>query len=371
MGQQSITPLSRHFFVLLGMVLLLAARPCHSQTQATTLPLILPSAIAYDAAGNLYIAERGNHVIRKVDPAGLITTIAGTGTQGFSGDNGPATAARLDSPQGLVLDANNILYIADTHNNRVRKLDLATGLITTIAGTTAGFSGDSGPATSAQLNLPTALALDANHNLYVADTQNHRIRKITAATGLIATVAGNGIQGFSGDNSAATSASIDSPAGLAVDAAGNLYLSDTHNHRIRKIAAASGLITTIAGATPGFSGDSGPATAATLALPHGLSIDSAGNIYIADTANHRIRRIDAITGSITTIAGNGFQTFSGDNGLALAASLDSPAPPPSLPPALSLLPTLPTSASANSMPSQLRTSTPSPASPALQSIRSL
>ncbi|HEV2709300.1 MAG TPA: Ig-like domain repeat protein [Edaphobacter sp.] len=290
--------------------------------QATAVPIILPSAIAYDSTGNLYIAETGNHVVRKVDTGGIVTTVAGTGTQGYACDNGPATAARLDSPQGLALDGNN-LYIADTHNQRIRRLDLTTGVIITIAGSTVGFSGDNGPATAAQFNLPTALAVDANHNLYIADSRNHRIRRITPA-GVITTVGGNGIQGFGGDNGLATAASIDSPAGLAVDAAGDLYLSDTHNHRIRKIAAATGVITTIAGGEPGLSGDGGPAVAATLALPHGLSIDSAGDIYIADTANHRIRRIDGSSGAITTIAGNGTENFSGDKGPATVAALDSP-----------------------------------------------
>ncbi|MEO6912273.1 MAG: Ig-like domain repeat protein, partial [Edaphobacter sp.] len=256
---------------------------------------------------------------------GNITTVAGTGTQGFSGDNGLATTARLDSPQGLALGAGDSLYIADTHNHRVRKLDLASGLITTIAGTTAGFSGDNGPATAARLDLPTALAVDANGNVYVADTQNYRIRKIAAASGILTTVAGNGVQGFSGDNGPATAAAIDSPSGLAIDAAGDLYFSDTHNHRVRRIAAATGIISTIAGTgTAGYSGDSSPGTAARLALPGGLSIDSAGNLYIADTGNQRIRRIDAITGAITTVAGNGTQTFSGDDGAATIAALDSP-----------------------------------------------
>ncbi len=326
MGQQSITPPPCYLPVSLWMALLLlmlSTPLAHSQTQATTLPLILPSAIVYDSAGNLYIAETGRHIIRKVDTAGDITTIAGTGTQGFSGDNGPATAALLDSPQGLALNADE-LYIADTHNHRIRKLDLATGIIITSAGSSAGFSGDNGPAPAAHLDLPTALAVDASNNLYIADTENHSIRKVTAATGIITTVAGNGIQGFSGDNGPAIAAAIDSPNGMAVDAAGDLYLSDTHNHCIRKIVAATGIITTIAGAAAGFSGDNGSATAAALALPHGLSIDSGGNLYIADTENHRIRRIDATTGVITTVAGNGTQTFYGDSGPATLAALDSP-----------------------------------------------
>ncbi len=326
MGTQSIPQPSRRISALLWVAvqLLLWVSPAHPQTEATTVPLSFPSAITYDSAGNLYIAETGNHLIRKVDTSGLITTIVGTGVQGYSGDNGLATAARLDSPQGLALDGNN-LYIADTHNHRIRKLDLTTKIIVTVAGSTAGFGGDNGPAAAAQLDLPTALAVDASHNLYIADTQNHRIRKIAAATASITTVAGDGTQSFKGDNGPAIAASIDSPTGLATDAAGDLFLSDTHNHRIRKISATTGLITTVAGTgSPGFSGDGNSATAATLALPHGLSIDSAGDIFIADNANHRIRRIDAITGAITTVAGSGTQSFGGDNGAAVAATLDSP-----------------------------------------------
>ena len=328
MGPQSITT-HRHTLTPLWMALALLLLPLRAQAQtavyATTVPLILPSAIVFDPQGNLYLAETASHVIRKVDPTGIITTIAGTGTQGFSGDNGSATAAQLDSPQGLALDAANNLYIADTHSHCIRKITASTGIITTIAGTgTPGFDGDSGPATGAHLNLPTALVIDTIGNLYFADTQNHRIRKITAATGIITTIAGAGTQGFSGDNGPATAANIDSPTGLAVDATGNLYLADTHNHRIRRVAATTGVITTIAGTTPGFGGDNAPASAASLALPHGLTVDATGNIYIADTANHRIRRIDATTGTITTIVGEGTQTFAGDNGQAASASLDTP-----------------------------------------------
>ena len=327
MGSQSITPSLRRVRALLWGALLLVPGlgSLAAQTSATTLPLMLPSAIAYDAQGNLYIAETGGNVIRKVDAAGVITTIAGTGTQGFSGDGGPAVAARLDSPEGLALDANDHLYIADTHNQRIRRVDLATGLIATVAGSGAGFAGDGGAATAARLDLPTALAVDAAGNLYIADTENFRVRKIAAAGGVITTVAGNGRQGFSGDGGAATAASIDSPSGLAVDADGNLYIADTHNHRVRRVAAASGVMTTIAGTgAEAFSGDDAAATAAALALPHGLSIDSGGNLYIADSANHRIRRIDAVTHAITTVAGDGVQGFSGDGGAAASAALDSP-----------------------------------------------
>ena len=312
--------------VLLLSLLSLSSLPAQTTSvSALTVPVVLPSAIVFDSAGNLYFAETGNHVIRKVDTVGNITTIAGTGTQGFSGDTGPATSATLDSPQGLALDTANNLYIADTHNHRIRRLNLTTGIIATIAGTNSGFSGDNGPALSSQLNLPTALATDASGNLYLADTGNHRIRKITSSTGIITTIAGTGTQGYSGDGGPSLSAAVDSPTGIAVDASNNLYLADTHNHRIRKIISSTGIITTIAGTgLPGFSGDTTPATAATLALPHGLTADASGNLYLADTANHRIRRIDAVTGLITTVVGDGTQTFAGDNGPPTAASLDSP-----------------------------------------------
>jgi sugar lactone lactonase YvrE len=330
MGTQSSThpPHSRRAPLRIALAFLLFLSPSltvTAQISALTVPLILPSAIVFDPAGNLYFAETANHVIRRVDTVGHITTIAGTGVQGFSGDAGPAISATLDSPQGLALDSANNLYIADTHNHRIRKLDLASGIITTIAGTAPGFSGDNASATASQLDLPTALALDPANNLYVADTGNHRIRRIDATTGLIATIAGTGTQGFSGDTGPATSAAIDSPIGLALDSANNLYLADTHNHRIRRIDANTGLIATIAGTGAlGFSGDTAPATTATLALPHGLTIDANGNLYLADTANHRIRRIDATTGIITTVGGDGTQAFSGDGGPAIAASLDSP-----------------------------------------------
>ena len=324
MGSQSTTPHRRTSTPLwIALVLLLLHLCAHAQTtiSATTIPLILPSAIVFDPQGNLYLAETANHVIRKVDTTGIITIIAGTGTQGFSGDSGPATAARLDSPQGLAIDASQNLYIADTHNHRVRKLNLTTGIITTIAGSANhGFDGDNNQATTAHLNLPTAITLDPACILYISDEQNHRIRKVDT-TGIITTIAGTGTQGFSGDNGSATAASIDSPSGLAADSA-NLYLADTHNHRIRKLNFTTGIVTTLAGTgTRGYNGDG---VAASLALPHGLTLDAAGNLYLADTANQRIRRIDISTGQITTIAGQGTQTFAGDGSPATTASLDTP-----------------------------------------------
>lgn len=305
------------------------AMPAQAQTQAATLPLALPAAIVYDAQGDLFIADTNNQVVRELSAAGVVTTIAGTGVQGFSGDHGPAAAAELDSPMGLALDAAGNLYIADSHNHRIRLVSTATGVITTIAGTgTAGFSGDGGAAKAAQLDLPTAVALDSAGNVYVADTGNHRIRRVATA-GTITTVAGNGVEGFGGDNGPAILASIDSPTGLVLDAAGNLYLADTHNGRVREVSAATGLIATVAGvgvAGGGLqqsSGDGGPATAAGMALPRGLTLDASGNLYVADSANHRIRRISS-AGTITTVAGDGTETFAGDSAPAVAASLDTP-----------------------------------------------
>ena len=332
MGKTSKTNPLRHLVlsVILAALMVAVSFQCAwSQNTSASVALQLPSAIAYDAQGNLYVAERAGHVVRRLAADGTVSMIAGTGTQGFSGDNGPATVAQLDSPQGLAVDSTGNVYIADTRNHRIREVVAATGLITTVAGTgKAGFSGDNGPAVSAQIDSPTALALDSAGNLFVADTRNHRVRRISLASGLIATVAGTGTEGFSGDNGPATAAGIDSPAGLAFDGANNLYLADTRNHRVRRVAAATGTITTVAGAQggpglPAFAGDGGPAVSASLALPRGLSVDNSGSVYVADSANQRIRRI-APDGAIATVSGQGTESFGGDGGAATAASLDAP-----------------------------------------------
>jgi hypothetical protein len=207
-------------------------------TQATAVPLILPAGLVFDAAGDLIFAEMGNHLIRMVSPAGVLTTLAGTGVQGFSGDGGLASAARFDSPQAVALDSAGNLYIADTHNHRIRRVDAITGLIATVAGTgTAGTSPNGTRAGAAQIDLPVALAFDTLDNLYFADARSHLVLELVQASGTLITVAGDGTQGFAGDGGAATSAEIDSPYGLAVDAAGDLFLADTHNHRVRRVDA--------------------------------------------------------------------------------------------------------------------------------------
>ena len=278
--------------------------------------------MAVDGAGNLYIADASNHRIRKVDSIGTITTIAGTGERGFGGDGGPATQAQLDDPTGVAVDGAGNLYIADWSNARIRKVD-GTGTITTIAGTgERGFGGDGGPAIQAQLDAPSGVAVDEAGNLYIADWSNARIRKVDG-TGTITTIVGTGERGFGGDGGPATQARLNYPYGVAVDGAGNLYIADLANHRIRKVDS-TGTITTFAGTGErGFGGDGGPATQAQLDDPTGVAVDGAGNLYIADQYNHRIRRVDS-TGTITTIAGTGERGFSGDGGPATQAQLDDP-----------------------------------------------
>ena len=285
-----------------------------------------PYGVAVDADGNVYIADQANQRIRQVDaPTETIRTIAGNGTPGFFGDSGAAIQATLDFPVGVAADAAGNLYIADLVNNRIRKVDAASQAITTIAGNGgSGFSGDNGPATQARLRSPSGVAVDAAGNIYIADTTNNRIRKVDAASQIITTVAGNGTAGFSGDNGPATQATLRNPNGVAVDGAGNLYIADFNNHRIRKVDA-SQTITTVAGnGTAGFSGDGGPATAASLNLPGTLAVDAAGNLYIADQANQRIRKVDAVSNTIDTIAGSGGYDYAGDGGLATQASFRSP-----------------------------------------------
>ncbi len=277
---------------------------------ATAAELSGPSAIALDAAGDLFIADSVNDRIREVNHAtGIITTMAGNGIVGFSGDNGSATAAELDSPKGITVNSAGLLFIADSFNNRIREVNLATGTITTVAGNgTSGFSGDSGPATAAELDYPTAVALDSAGDLFIADSYNNRIREVNYATGAISTVAGNGTSGSSGDNGPATAAELNNPIGIAVDSTGDLFIAD-NSDRIREVIALAGVITTVAGnGIVGSSGDNGPATAAEINLPDGIALDSAGNLYIADTNNQRIREVAARSPVTVTVSPEVFHT---------------------------------------------------------------
>ncbi len=306
-----------------------------------------PSGIAWDGEGNLYIADADNHRIRKIDALGTISTVAGDGTAGFGGDDGPATAAQLNTPRGL---AAGSLYIADTNNHRIRKLN-DDGTIVTVAGTGApGYGGDGGPAVDAQLNFPRDVDMDGEGNLYIADTSNHRIRRVDAATGIITTVAGNGVPGDGGEGGLATAGQLNFPYDVWVTFAGNLYIADTFNNCVRWVGfpeeaaaaavaedAKSGLpvraqspafapiLVTVAGTgAAGFSGDGGAAVDALLDRPVSVALDADGVLYIADTNNNRIRRVDA-AGNIDTVAGSGTAGYDGDGGEATATQLNAPA----------------------------------------------
>lgn len=298
-------------------------------------------------------------------PSGCIGTVAGNGDPGHAGDNGPAVAAHLNEPKSLALGANGILYVADAENHVIRKVDLSSGLIITVAGRpekdtgasepvraqapeededpladpspdkaekfvqlsdvsgtvryvvgtskSGRCSGDGGPATQATLNFPGAVAVDRQGNLYIADTMNHRVRKVEASTGVIATIAGTGQHRWSGDGGAATAAALNEPVALAVDEQGNLYIADQSNNRVRKVDLNTGLITTVAGTgETGYTGDGMPAAEAGISGPSGLAIGPDGELYIADTFSGRVRRIDPATGVISTVAGDGGEyRFSG------------------------------------------------------------
>ncbi len=291
--------------------------------QATAAEINQPNNVAFDAAGNMYISDQYNHCIRKVGSSGVISTIAGNvDSFGIRGDGGAAISASLFRPGGMVIDASNNIYFADLGNHTVRKIS-AAGVITRVAGTGfSGFGGDGGQATAADLYTPSGIAMDAAGNIYIADQENNRIRKVSTS-GIISTIAGNGTAGFSGDSGAATAAELSAPYNLAVDGSANVYVADFGNNRIRKVTPA-GIITTVVGTgTRSFSGDGGAATAATISIPQDIKFDTAWNMYIADNVNNRIRKITP-AGIITTIAGNGTAGSSGDGGPATAAELSGP-----------------------------------------------
>ncbi|HEV7427053.1 MAG TPA: hypothetical protein VGQ46_11855 [Thermoanaerobaculia bacterium] len=266
--------------------------------------------LAFDSAGNLFVADMINERVRRIDAATkVISTVAGSGAIGYSGDGGPATAATLALPQTVAVDGAGSLFIADTDNARVRKVDATTGTMSTVAGTGAGdFSGDGGAASAALVSYSTSVTLDRSGNIYIADAGYGRIRKIDRSTNVITTVAGG-----PGDNLPTTAAVLLGPRDVALDTAGNVYIADQATHRIRRVDAVTRVLTTVAGTgTGGFSGDGGPATAAKLYSPFGVTIDARNNIYVADDDNYRVRRVDGVTGTITTLAGNGTNGFSGD-----------------------------------------------------------
>lgn len=307
---------------------------------ATQAALNAPEGVTVDASGNVFIADTRDQLIRRVDAStGVISTIAGDGTAcGFArsdcGDGGPATRAQLDQPVGVAVDAAGDVFIADSQNQKIRRVDANTGIISTVAGDGAACSspgpascGDGGPASAAQLSFPEGVAVDASGNLFIADTFDNRIRKVDSS-GKISTVAGNGNSGFAGDNGPAAAAALSAPTAVAVDASGNLFIADTGNYRIRKVAG--GTISTAAGTgDAGTLGDGGPATAAQFSYPQSLALDASGNLFIADSFANRIRRVDARTQLIGAVAGDGTLCASGanscgDGGPARAAQLDEP-----------------------------------------------
>ena len=254
---------------------------------------------------------------------GVISTVTGNGIQGYSGDGFAVTLATLNKPRGVAIDASGNLYIADSGNNVIRMI--SAGIISTVAGTTEGYSGNNHLALGAKFSSPNDVAVDVSGNLYIADTNNMVIRMVTKNTGFITTVAGNGNQGYSGEGGLATSAELDHPSGLTVDTSGNIYFADTFNNRIRVISHSTGFITTLVGnGNPGYSGDGGLATSAELNGIRGVAVDASGNLYLVDPANNRVRMVTASTGIITTVAGTGISGYSGDGGAATLAELRIP-----------------------------------------------
>ncbi|MEU7428614.1 RICIN domain-containing protein [Streptomyces sp. NPDC040750] len=286
--------------------------------------LHLPYGVAVDSVGNVYIADHANHRVRKVSADGKISTVAGTGVADFDGDGGQAALAKLNGPRGLAVDSAGDLYIADSGNRRVRKITMADGNISTVAGTgSAGSNADGILATDARLNDLFGLAVDSGGDLYIADCHTHRVRKLTRADGKIRTVAGTGAVGSDVDGIRATDARLNCPRGVAVDGAGVVYIADAENHRVRKVAA-DGTISTLAGTgEPDFGGDGGAAKSAQLNGPHAVTVDGAGVVYIADAENHRVRKV-AADGTISTLAGTGEPDFGGDDGPAGSAQLNKP-----------------------------------------------
>ena len=284
-----------------------------------------PFMCAFDTQGNLYVAEAMNHCVRRIDyRTGVISTVAGIGTPGYAGDGGPATRATLNQPYSLQIDSRGDIYIVDRLNAVIRKVEATTGRITTVAGTgEPGSSGDGGPGLRAQLREPNDCFLDGRGGLLIADIQDQRIRRLDLTTGIMTTFAGNGDKARAGDGRMATAASILGARAVCMDQRGNTYICEREGNGIRKVDA-SGIMSTIAGTGErGYSGDGGPARTATWGAPKAIRCDQHGNLLVVDTENHAIRRIDAMTGIVTTIAG-GHRGGEGDGGPAIAAGLDRP-----------------------------------------------
>jgi NHL repeat len=286
-----------------------------------------PFDVALDRHGTLYFTEANNHCVRRVERgSGMITTVAGTGQPGYSGDGGPATRAQLNSPYGIALDTANNLYIVDRLNACIRVVEAATGSIQTIAGTgEAGFSGDGGPARRAQLQEPNDIVLDGRGRAFIADVRDHRIRLLDLASGTITTFAGTGEAGSGGDGGPASRATLSGPRALAFGPSGDLYICLRNDHKVRTVDMRTGIIRSVAGTGErGYTGDGGSALQATFNGPKEIAVDRQENIILVDTENHCIRRIEALSGRVTTIAGTGLPGGGGDGGPATAAALKRP-----------------------------------------------
>ena len=294
---------------------------------ATRASLNGPFDVGFDVRGNLYFSDTFNHCIRRVDAgSNVITTVAGCGEAGYSGDGGPATRARFNEPYGIAVDNAGNVYIADRHNHCVRRVDGASGIVTTFAGNgVSGFGGDDAPASRAGMVEPNGLALDPEQKrLFIADVADHRVRVVDLTSGIIWTFAGTGEPEHSGDGGQATAAGIHGARAVKVAADGTVYILERQGSTLRAVDPQSGLITTVAGTRErGYRGDNGPALAAVFDAPKELAIDREGNLLIVDTENHAIRCVDVRSGIVVTIAG-GRQGGAGDGGPATAAALDRP-----------------------------------------------
>lgn len=294
---------------------------------ATAAQFDTPAGVLADSVGNIFIADRGNHRVRRIDAVtGFVSTVAGTGVGGFNGDNQTASLTQFNLPTALALDGGGNWLVADQGNNRLRRVAHTTQMVTTVAGTgTQGFNGDSVAATVAQLNVPSGVAVDPAGHIFIADSFNHRVRRVDAVTGVITTVAGTGVAGSAGDGAIATAAQLNFPLDVAVDESGNILVADSFNNRVRRVDALTGVITTVAGdGGAGYAGDGAAATTGQLNFPVGIALDADQNILIADGNNHAVRLVNRVSGVIFTIAGTGTAGYNGDNQAAVMALIDSP-----------------------------------------------